>query len=305
MRIVRVSGVVAAGVLAATFLSPVPAADAAVPGPFVVDFTGETPGAVPNGYATAANPGVLFFDTSGADLRIYDNVETHGPGMLALSDDASALEIRLAGPTRSIRLAFGNDDPFVADVTDQAQLTLFRGAVQVGQVTKNVNANDLMDQTIGFTGKLFNRVQFQYVDAAQAPLALAEVVDDIRFTPLCTVTGSAASNRLTGTPGRDVICAEGGNDIVRGLGGADLIYSGPGNDRVSGGGGGDVIFGDNGADRIAGGPGADRIAGGRGADRLVGGGGPDALNGGLQRDTCNGGPARDRGPGCEVKIFIP
>jgi Ca2+-binding RTX toxin-like protein len=231
---------------------------------------------------------VLFFDTTGADLLVYDaGQESHGLGLGTFPDDASALEIRLANPTNSIKLGFGNDDPSVADVTDQAQLTVFRGANQVGQALVNVNANDVMDQRIGFSGKLFNRAQFQYVDAAQVPLDLIEVVDDIKVGALCTVVGTSGANHLNGTAGKDVICGDAGADVISGRGDDDLIYSGPGADTVSGGGGGD------------------KILGGKGRDNLSGNSGHDILNGGAKRDVCNGGRQTDRAISCEVRVHIP
>jgi Ca2+-binding RTX toxin-like protein len=283
----RIFGVLSTSLLAAALLSPTPA-QAAVPSPVVINFTGDTPGGKPNGYASPASPDVLFSDTVGADLDVYDaGVESHGLGLGTFSDDASALEIRLAHPSNSIKLGFGNDDASVADVTDQAQLTVFRGATQVGQVLVNVNANDVMDQTIGFSGRLFNRAQFQYVDAAQVPLNLIEVVDDIKVGALCTVVGTSGANHLTGTAGKDVICGDAGSDVISGLGDDDLIFSGPGADTVSGGGGGD------------------KILGGKGRDNLSGNSGHDSLNGGAKRDTCNGGTQTDQAISCEIKSNIP
>lgn len=272
---------------AAALLVPAPA-QAAVAGPIVIDFTAETTGAKPNGYATAAAPEVLFYDTLGADLLVYDaGGESNGLALGTFSDDTSALEIRLASPSNSISMGFGNDDPNVADVTDQAQLTAYRGATQVGQVLVNVNADDAMNQTISFSGALFNRVQFQYVDAAQAALNLIEVVDDIKIGPLCTIVGTSGNNRLTGTPGNDVICADAGIDTVNGRGGDDLIYGGAGADTVNGGAGNDKIYG------------------GGSRDKLYGGDGRDYLDGGVQRDSCDGGRGRDKGVSCEVKTRIP
>jgi Ca2+-binding RTX toxin-like protein len=273
--------------LAAALLSPT-TAEAAVPGPVVIDFTGDTPGAVPNGYSSPDAADVLFFDTNGADLFVLDGgAQSHGQSIRARPDDASAVEIRLAHPSNSIKMGFGNDDPAAADVTDQAQLTVFRGATQVGQVLVNVNANDVMDQTIAFDGKLFNRAQFQYVDAAQVPLDLIEIVDDIKLGALCTIVGTSGNNNLNGTAGKDVICADAGVDVIKGNGGADLIYAGSGNDRVNAGRGGDKVFG------------------GPGRDNLSGRGGQDILNGGLHRDTCDGGTQKDKAISCEVKSHFP
>jgi Ca2+-binding RTX toxin-like protein len=193
----------------------------------------------------------------------------------------------LAKPATAISLAFGNDDPNVTDTSDQAKLTLYRGAAEVGEVSVNVNANDLMDQRIAHHGAVFNRATFQYVNAADVPKNLIEIVDDIVVGPLCTVVGNNNNNNLVGTSGRDVFCAEGGSDTIRGLGGDDLVYAGSGSDEVRAG------------------AGADTVVGAAGRDRLSGGSGRDHLNGGTGRDHCNGGPGADTATRCEVKRRIP
>ena len=263
-------------------------ATAAVPGPVTIDFSAETTGAKGNGYVTAASPDVFFYDTSGADLSVFDyGIQSNGRGLGVQGDDASALEIRLGKPATAISLAFGNDDPGFTDTTDQAQLTLYRGAVKVGQVSVNVNSNDVMDQRVSHHGAVFNRATFQYVNAADVPKNLIEIVDDIVVGPLCTVVGNNSNNNLTGTPGSDVFCAEGGSDTIKGLGGDDLVYSGAGNDEVRAG------------------AGADTVVGAAGRDRLSGGSGRDHLNGGVGRDYCNGGTGTDTATRCEVRRRIP
>jgi uncharacterized delta-60 repeat protein len=90
-------------------------------------------------------------------------------------------------------------------------------------------------------------------------------------SPVCagrraTIVGTAAPDRLRGTPRRDVIAGLGGGDTIRALGGADIVCGGPGRDTLAGGGG---------ADRLLGGPGRDRLVGGAGRDVLRGGPGGD------------------------------
>jgi len=279
----------AALTLAALGLQTTGTANAAVPGPIVIDFTDETAGAKPDGYASAEAPNVLFFDTLGEELVVGDfgESQSNGMGIAVRADDASALEVRLPGRTTAISLAFGNDQPGVADTDDQAQLTLFRGTTQVDQVSIDVNANDAMDQRIAYRGKLITRVTFQYVDQAGVPLALIEVVDDVRIAPICTVVGTNGNDRLLGTSGRDVICALGGNDTV------------------STGGGDDLILADKGKDVVDAGAGGDKVDGGAGRDDLQGGAGRDKLDAGTGRDRCDGGPGRDKATSCEVERSIP
>lgn len=297
----------AASALALGVLVAPGAAVATTPSPTSVTFTGEAPGAKPNGYASTEFPGMLFSDTLGSDLVVGDyGDQTHGLGLATWGDDGSALEIRLNGPTTSISMAFGNDDPNFTNGTDQAELTLYRGANQVDQVDVNVNANDLMDQRIGYAGgRLFNRATFQYVDAAGAPKNLIEMVDDIQLAPLCTIAGAGGNNLLIGTPARDVICGDEGNDVIQGGGGDDLIYPGPGRDRAEGGPGVDTIIAGRGNDNVIGGRGADDLRGGPGRDRLAGNSGADWLRGGSGRDRCYGGSGHDHSRSCAVRRSIP
>jgi predicted AlkP superfamily pyrophosphatase or phosphodiesterase len=139
------------------------------------------------------------------------------------------------------------------------------------------------------------------------------------------IVGSASSNSLTGTQGRDVMCGGGGNDVIRALGGSDFVVGGAGDDRVGPGAGDDNAFGNDGSDlldygdagsavlinllsgtssgagadtiggfeRARGGRGKDRLLGTDEANRLIGGKGRDRLSGRGGRDRLAGGPAKD------------
>jgi Ca2+-binding RTX toxin-like protein len=72
-----------------------------------------------------------------------------------------------------------------------------------------------------------------------------------------TIAGSAGSDDIEGTNGRDVIVGRGGHDELDGNGGRDLICGGGGNDDLAG---------DWGNDRIYGGPGFDEVDGDEGRD---------------------------------------
>jgi Ca2+-binding RTX toxin-like protein len=281
----RILFVILAIVTALTIPSAVSAATA--PPNITIDFTGDTAGAVPNGFASVASPSVTFYDTSGADLLVVDlgDAQTHGQSLLIGSDDTSALEIRLAHPTTALSLAFGNDDPGYVTTADKAVLTLYRGSTQVAKKTVLVNANDAMDQRIGQKqGPLFNRATFQYVYANGTPANLTEVVDDISINPLCTVAGTEHADTLHGTSGNDIICGGGGADTISGLLGNDAVFAGPG---------ADLVYGGDGADVLLGGLGNDTLLGQKGADMLRGEQGNDHLDGGLGIDDCNGGLGAD------------
>lgn len=283
----RYLAVAAAGLFAAPLLS-FSSASAAVPTGQTVDFTGVAAGAKANDYTTPGNPDVHFYDTIGSNLDVFDyGVQSHGLAIAVNNDDTSALEIRLTNPANQISMSFGNDDASVVNATDQARLVAYRGATQVGQTLKNVNANDLMDQSISFKGKLFNRVTFQYVNAAENPVNLIEIVDDVAVGPLCTIVGSPGNDVLAGTAGSDVICADTGDDTVNASSGDDLVFAGPGHDKVHGG------------------LGNDQLIGGDGPDDVFGDAGNDLVNGANKKDHCAGGPGFDAAVSCEVKVGFP
>ena len=111
--------------------------------------------------------------------------------------------------------------------------------------------------------------------------------------PACSISGTASAERITGTPGDDVICAGAGNDIINGLGGNDIIFGGPGSDRIKAGSGADDVYGDGGADYIDGGTGIDDVFGGTGNDTITGGTEADILRGDAGTDTISGGTGDD------------
>ena len=111
--------------------------------------------------------------------------------------------------------------------------------------------------------------------------------------PYCSISGTAAADRITGTPGDDFICAGAGNDVINGLGGNDTIYGGPGSDRILGGSGKDTIYGEAGHDTIDGGDGEDKLSGDVGKDKITGGNGLDLLQGGAEADIISAGNGAD------------
>lgn len=85
--------------------------------------------------------------------------------------------------------------------------------------------------------------------------------------PQCTIRGTSEGEAITGTEGRDVICAGGGGDSINALGGNDVVFGGAGNDSINGNEGDDELFGEGGDDTLNGGPGRDRLVGGTGKDQ--------------------------------------
>jgi Ca2+-binding RTX toxin-like protein len=103
-------------------------------------------------------------------------------------------------------------------------------------------------------------------------------VEEFNVEPrACTISGTAADDRLSGTRGEDVICGLGGDDRIDAREGSDVVYGDEGDDHVSGDLGADTLYGDDGDDRLEGGLGADVLAGGPGNDGLEGGPGQDHL----------------------------
>jgi PEP-CTERM motif len=82
----------------------------------------------------------------------------------------------------SLSLDFGFDIP--TDPQSTAVLTLFLDGVQVGQTVMLANQNGLMDQTIFFSGALFNSATFSMALASNPACCSAELVDNITFTPV-------------------------------------------------------------------------------------------------------------------------
>lgn len=96
----------------------------------------------------------------------------------------------------------------------------------------------------------------------------------------CTIVGTNSGERLTGTSGKDVICALGGADRVFGRGSGDIERGGSGNDLIS--------------DKM----GRDKLLGQGGKDRLnARDGGRDLLKGGGRNDRC-AKDKRDRTRSC-------
>lgn len=138
---------------------------------------------------------------------------------------------------------------------------------------------------------------------------------------MATITGTSASELLSGSfdadtlqglPGLDTLDGYGGDDLLEGGDGADWLQGGPGNDTLaSGAGPGDTLNGGSGADVLLasngwsiGGEGDDSLSaasateavyldGGAGQDTLVGGSGNDSLSGGDGTDVLAAGGGND------------
>ena len=152
----------------------------------LTNFENDPLGGKPNGWMSADSGLVAFSDSSGADLQVGNwNESNYTNALGTFYDDASYLVMDFSTLMDSMQLDFGNDDPGWAAVGDQAILTVFLGAGQVGQVAMVMNRDDLMNQTIAIGGIVFDRATFFY-DVTGAP-GLIEIVDNIQFTQASAV----------------------------------------------------------------------------------------------------------------------
>ncbi len=153
-------------------------------GAAVIDFEGDATGSRPNGFSSIGHGGVHFTDTSGANLFVGNfGVESVGQCLAVYFDDTSMLRIDFDFLVNALSIAFGNDDPLYAIAGDRALLTLFNGATQVGSAFTIMNRDDIINQTVSFSGIAFNRALFGYTNSAGAPIILTEIVDNIEYTP--------------------------------------------------------------------------------------------------------------------------
>jgi hypothetical protein len=145
----------------------------------------------------------------------------------------------------------------------------------------------------GFKGE--DRFTFRASDGSLVSKNDATVRILVGGAPRCgnVVIGTAASERLVGTPFGDTIVGNAGDDVIDGRGGRDCISGMGGDDRLAGGNAGDTVDGQTGSDRITGGNARDTVRGGPGADRVSGNQGADVVQGNAGSDRLRGGPRRD------------
>lgn len=161
-----------------------------------IDFSGEAVGDKPNGYTVE---GVSFSDTVEGNLRVADfGAQSLGNGLAVLFDDASALRMTFAGPAINLILVFGNDDPFATFEGDVALLRLFLDGNQVAEASVALNRNDLADQAISINNVVFNSSLFMFADADRNPVELAEVVDNVSYTAVTSVSEPATFGLVLG-----------------------------------------------------------------------------------------------------------
>ena len=156
----------------------------------VVDFTADTQGFKSQGFSSVAAPQLSFFSPNAGSLLVLDSPpSTVGNGLLALAS-SSTQQSYLAGSfstnVDSLSLFFGNDDTCCSQPSDVAVLRTYLGTTLVGTTTVSPNFNDVIDQSISFSGMTFDNFTFSYETSSGALDDLTEVVDNITFN---TVSG--------------------------------------------------------------------------------------------------------------------
>jgi hypothetical protein len=156
----------------------------------VVDFEGETTGVKADGYTVG---GITFTTALGTGLEVGNyGSQSDGLGMLVRNDtNGNYLLGAIAGGTNFLSFDFGNDDPFFSTVGDLATLKVFSGATLLSTITVAMNRDDIMNQSIGYSGALIDNFLFAYTDNAGNPftggagtnVGLIEIVDNFRLSP--------------------------------------------------------------------------------------------------------------------------
>ena len=143
--------------------------------PILVDFESDPAFVnVPNGFTSSDSSLIHFSDTNGADLIV---LEVDGSNALAtFFDDDSGLLMEFDFVASALSMDFGNT--LLAEFGDTAVLTLLMGGVVVDSTSLTLNMTDEIDQTISYTGLLFNSAILRYDVSG----GLVEVVDNIQVT---------------------------------------------------------------------------------------------------------------------------
>jgi hypothetical protein len=155
-----------------------------------VTFNSDTLGIKPNGFVSVDSNLVSFSNSDPADPTtpgsqiIIENLNGNGTNDLAFHGSKFLL-MHFTTPVTSLSLSFGNDEPSDTHPGDSAVLTALLGGSFVGSTSVAFNRNDLLDQTIGFSGGTFDDALFVFAQGASgSPIPfLAEIIDDVTFTP--------------------------------------------------------------------------------------------------------------------------
>ena len=166
----------------------------------LVTFESDTTGIKANGFQSNDSTHVSFSATAGRELDL-NNFGSQGDGQSLASspdDPAGKLLMNFTQPYNFLSLSFGNDDPDNTSPGDVAWLRVFSGAVLVGTSTVVLNRNDIMDQTIGFSGAFFDNAELFYGTPGGTPRKVTEIIDNVSFAVSEVPEPATLSLLLTG-----------------------------------------------------------------------------------------------------------
>lgn len=146
----------------------------------VVDFEATPNGAITDGTNIG---GIVWTSNNGTGLQVLNLFESNNTnGLVAFTDfNNNFIKGAIAGGASAISMDFGNDQLGFAAVGDLATLSVFQGATLVNTVTVGLNLDDMMNQTIGYSGS-FDNFSFAYTNSGGGLINLIEVIDNVRFT---------------------------------------------------------------------------------------------------------------------------
>jgi hypothetical protein len=129
---------------------------------------------------------IVSFSTSSSfsslDVHNFQDVSNNTNALFVPGSVADVLVMDFSSLVNSLSLDFGFDIP--TDPQSTATLTVFLNGVQVGQTVVLANQNGFVDQTIVFSGAMFNRATFSMALPSNPACCSAELVDNVTFTPV-------------------------------------------------------------------------------------------------------------------------
>jgi hypothetical protein len=147
-----------------------------------VNFNSDTSGNKSNGFTSVDSPLVTFSDSSGADLQISNyGAQSDGQGLGVFGDDASKLIFNFTQNVGFLSFQFGNDDPSFAVDGDLAVLEILANGVLTNTVSVALNRDDILNQSIFFSGAAFDSARFFYANSDRNAINLIEIVDNVEF----------------------------------------------------------------------------------------------------------------------------
>lgn len=166
-----------------------------------VTFESDLFGPKPDGFMSVDSADIAFSTTNFGDSLVvgdFGSGQSDGQSLAVVGfngDNTGTLRMSFGERYHTLSLDFGNDDPSVTVDGDLAILDLYDGSDLVTSVQVVLNRDDLMNQSIGYSGTLgFDNAIFRYADKDGNNLNLIEVVDNINLADRArTVPGPEAA----------------------------------------------------------------------------------------------------------------